>query len=80
MTDLLTQLGPTGQENVAVIVAVIAGLIAVDLVWRTIGKLLWRQARIRAKAELDANLAAAYPATMTEDECKRMNAEHWNGD
>jgi hypothetical protein len=80
MTDLLTHLGTTGQENVAVIVAMIAGLIAVDLVWRIIRKLQRRQARRRADAELTADLLAAYPETMTEEECKRMNAEHWNGD
>jgi hypothetical protein len=80
MTDLLTHLGPTGQENVAVIVAVIAGLIAVDLVWRNICKLQRRQARIRSKADLDAKLLSQWPVTMTEDECRRMNAERWNGD
>ena len=80
MKDLLTQLGTTGLENVAVIVAVIAGLIAVDLVRRAICKLLWRQARIRSKAELDAKLAAEYPATMTEEQCKQMHAEVWPGD
>ena len=78
MTDL-AQLGTTGQA-IAVVVAVFAGLIAVDLVWRIIRKLQRRQAKIRDYAKLTARLRAAYPEIMTEDECKRMNAEYWNGD
>ena len=77
MNDLLS---PTGQAIAAVVVAVFAGLIAVDLVWCIIRKLQRRQAVLRAKANLDAKLAAEYPATMTEEQCKQMNAEKWNGD
>lgn len=77
MTDFLN---PTEQTIAAVVVAVFAGLIAVDLVWRIIRKLQRRQEILRAAARIEAYMAKTYPATMTEAQCDEMHAEHWNGD
>jgi hypothetical protein len=77
MTNLLS---PTEQAIAAVVVAVFVGLIFAHAVWIAIKKLLRWQAVRRAKADMDAKLAAKYPDTMTEEECKQMHAEKWNGD
>jgi hypothetical protein len=77
MTDLLTS---DIEAIAAVVVAVFTGLIAVDLVWRIIRKVQRREAEEQAEADLDAKLVAKYPVDMTEEQCKQMNAEKWNGD
>jgi biopolymer transport protein ExbB/TolQ len=77
MTDLLS---PTDPAIAAVLVAVFAGLIAAHMVWIIIHKLQRRQAKRRADAELTADLLAAYPKTMTEEQCRQMNTERWDGD
>ena len=79
MNDLLS---PTGQAIAAVVVAVFAGLIAVDLVWCIIRKLQRQHNALLAKAQIDAYLAAEWigPVLMTPEQRDQMNAEKWNGD
>ena len=77
MNDLLS---PTEQAIAAIAIAVFAGLIAEHTVWIAIKKLHRRQAVRRAKADLDAKLAAKYLETMTEEQCDEMHTEKWNGD
>ena len=77
MNDLLS---PTVQEVAAVVGAVIAGLIVMGQVWDTIRRLQQSHDEKQAKADMDAKLAAKYECHMTEEQCKQMNAERWNGD
>ena len=77
MTELLS---PTGQAIADILIAVVVGLIFARAAWIAIKKLLRWQAVRRAKADLDANLAAKYPETMTEEQCAEMQKEKWNGD
>ena len=62
---------------IEVIIAAVAGLIACDYAWKLVNE-AERKANAAQEAQHEAWRTVAYPETMTQDECKRINASRWD--